>query len=196
MARKKTPDVMGDLLGEKSQSPSTPSQPSPSEEAASVPGTEVTANVIGSGVLHIVDKYAIWASGIGLIPVPVVDIVALSALQMKMLSALAQHYEVHFSQSSGRAIVASLLSSVGANSLRQGMLGSVAKSIPLMGWAIGWFVMPLAAGALTYAVGKVFAQHFASGGTFIDCDLGEFKNSFKGQYRLGLSRFHQRESGS
>ena len=43
-------------------------------------------------------------------------------LQMKMLSALAQHYEVHFSQSSGRAIVASLLSSVGANSLRQGML--------------------------------------------------------------------------
>ena len=108
-----------------------------------------------------------------------------------MVSVLARLYGVDFSQSAGRTIIASLLSSVGADSLRRGALGSLVKSIPLIGWVAGWFIMPLAAGALTYAVGKVFAQHFASGGTFIGCNPGEFKQSFKDQYRRGLNLFRR-----
>ena len=196
MARKKTPDVMGDLLGEKSQAKGGQTQNVPSsKKAAPRPSTESRAAAgpekKEAEALRTIEKHAIWASGIGLLPMPLVDIVALSGLQLRMVSVLARLYRVDFSQSAGRTIIASLLSSVGANSLRRGAFGSLVKSIPLVGWVAGWFVMPVAAGALTYAVGKVFAQHFASGGTLIDCDLEQLKQSFKEQYRRGLELFRR-----
>jgi uncharacterized protein (DUF697 family) len=47
---------------------------------------------------------------------------------------------------------------------------SLTKMIPLVGSTIGAVSLPLVSGASTYAVGKVFIQHFESGGTFLTFD--------------------------
>ena len=213
MARKKTPDVMGEVLGKKGASdkggagtlarktakaPATkpaPATPTQKQEQASQT-EQVSASQDDRQAQRIIDRHAMWAAGVGLVPVPFVELVVLTGLQVRMLSALARHYDVHFYESAGRSLIASLTSSVGANALGRGMLGSALKSIPFVGWLVAPFVVPAAAGALTYALGKVFVQHFESGGTFLTADTDAYKKSFKEQYRQGLAFFGQHQSSS
>jgi hypothetical protein len=51
-----------------------------------------------------------------------------------------------------------------------GFAFSFMKAIPVVGTAIALVAMPGFASASTYAVGKVFAQHFAGGGSLLDFD--------------------------
>ena len=207
MARKKTPDVMGEVLGGKSQEEEEQAPDaatislvdSSGEDTASrtdpLPRAEAGTGEKGTLASNTINKYAIWSMGVSLVPLPLVDIVAISGLQLKMLSVLSRLYGVDFSENAGRAIIASLLGSVGAHSLRQGTF-SLVRSIPLVGWIAGWFVMPATAGALTYAVGKVFVQHYGSGGTFLNFDAAAFKASFKEQYDKGLEFVPRLKSGN
>ena len=45
--------------------------------------------------------------------------------------------------------------------------------------------VPIFAGASTYAVGKVFHQHFASGGTFLDFDAEKTRGYFSQLFEQG-----------
>jgi hypothetical protein len=47
---------------------------------------------------------------------------------------------------------------------------------------------PVAAGASTYAVGKVFMLHFESGGTLLDFDPAKMKNYYRETYRKGIKQ--------
>lgn len=180
MARKKTPDVMGAVLGEK-----TPGYGSDPEATFQRTGIEETASK-RIEALHIIDENVIWSMGAGFIPIPVVDLVAISSLQLRMLNALCELYEVKFSDHLGKSIIASLTGGIGSHSIASGAFGSLVKSIPLVGWIAGWFTMPIIAGATTYAIGKVFMQHFESGGTFLNFEAEEFKSCFREQYDKGV----------
>ena len=57
---------------------------------------------------QIVVSNIFWAVSLGAIPVPMVDIAATSAIQMKMISELSLQYDVRFSKNRVRAILASL----------------------------------------------------------------------------------------
>lgn len=114
----------------------------------------------------IIKKYTYWSMGAGLIPLPVVDMAAVMGLQLRMVAVLAKEYQQEFSHDKGKAFIASL---VGGSVPAAGgpALGSLIKRVPVIGQTVGVLAMPALAGASTYAVGKVFAQHFASGGTFL-----------------------------
>ena len=45
--------------------------------------------------------------------------------------------------------------------------------------------MPIYSGAATWAIGKVFIQHFASGGTFLDFDPQKVKDYFRNLFEQG-----------
>ena len=47
--------------------------------------------------------------------------------------------------------------------------------------------MPVINGATTYAVGKVFTQHFESGGTFLTFDAAKVREYFETQFKEGKS---------
>jgi len=38
---------------------------------------------------------------------------------------------------------------------------------------------------ITYGIGKVFVQHFESGGTFLNFDAQKTKDYFKSQFKVG-----------
>lgn len=116
-----------------------------------------------------VKKYMYWSMGAGLIPIPVVDLAAVAAIQLKMIGDLAKQYDLKFSRDVGKALLGSLVGSAGA--VAGGPLAaSAVKGIPLIGQSAGVAAMPAVAGASTYAVGKVFITHFESGGTILDFD--------------------------
>lgn len=127
----------------------------------------------------IVKDYMWWSMGAGLIPLFVVDIAAVTGVQLKMLSKLSQHYNIPFSNDRAKAIILSLLSTLSASTLAKGLLVSSIKTIPILGSLTTPFIMPTVSAAVTYSIGAVFIQHFESGGTLLDFDPEKTKEFFK-----------------
>jgi uncharacterized protein (DUF697 family) len=126
--------------------------------------------------------------GAGLIPVPFVDLAAVTGVQIKMLSELSKVYEVPFEKNRGKLIAGSLIGSVVPGAL--GAVGSALKVVPVIGSLAGAPAMVLFCGASTWALGKVFIQHFESGGTFLTFDPEAVKEYYKAQFEDGKKVAH------
>ena len=132
-----------------------------------------------------VKRYMWWSMGAGLVPVPILDLLAVSGVQLKMLAALSKHYGVPFKKSSGKAVIGSLVGFVLPHSLSVFMFDTLAKTMPGVGSLAGASTMVVVAGAYAWALGNVFIQHFESGGTFLDFDPEAVKEYFRAQFEEG-----------
>jgi uncharacterized protein (DUF697 family) len=122
----------------------------------------------------LIRQHVIWAIGAGLVPIPVVDVAAVTLIQMDMLKQLAALYEVDFQENLGRAFVSSLTGSTFA------LVGStLIKAIPGVGSLIGGLSMSALAGASTYAIGKVAADSFAAGKSLGGIDLAAARAAYE-----------------
>lgn len=137
----------------------------------------------------IVKDYALWSAGFGLVPLPIIDIAAITGTQVRMVSQLNKHfrqwhperYERSFSHERLRAIIASLIG--GSVPVAAGTgIGSLLKSIPVIGQALGLVTTPVFAWASTVAVGRVFIEHFESGGTLLDFDAEKMRHYYYQQF--------------
>jgi uncharacterized protein (DUF697 family) len=126
-----------------------------------------------------------WSMGAGLIPFPLIDLVAISGVQLKMLAQLSKIYGIEFHENTGKALVGSLLGYLVPKGLAGGTLGSLLKSIPVVGPIMGLPSLVIFCGASTYALGRVFVQHFAAGGTFLTFDPSKVKEYFEREYQEG-----------
>jgi uncharacterized protein (DUF697 family) len=131
-----------------------------------------------SNAKQLVKKYMMWAMGASLLPVPIVTAGALLGVQLKMLGQLSHNYGVEFSQERVKSIIGSLCGTAAVGSLQRSGLTSLLRSVPVVG-VIGTLSLTIYAGAVTYALGVVFTQHFASGGTFLDFNPQEAREYFK-----------------
>ena len=129
-------------------------------------------------------NHIIGSMGVGLIPVPIVDLVALSGIQLNMLRKLAKAYDIPFSKDIVKNVIASLLGG-GIPVTFSGALASLMKTVPVIGQTTGALAMPILAGATTYAMGKVFIQHFASGGTFLNFDPDKVREYYYEMFKEG-----------
>ncbi len=125
----------------------------------------------------IIKNHMYGAIAVGLVPIPAVDMVALTGVQLNMLRKIAKSYDIPFSRDKGKNLIAALAGS-GIPVMSAGPLMSLAKTIPVVGQTVGALSMSAVAGATTYAVGKVFVQHFASGGTFLDFDPAKVREYY------------------
>jgi uncharacterized protein (DUF697 family) len=139
-----------------------------------------------------VRKHMWGALAIALIPYPWVDMAALSALQLNMLNNLAKLYQVEFSKERGKSLIAALAGGSAAASIAANV-GSLFKAVPLYGLiqSVGSATLY---GASTYAVGKVFIQHFESGGTFLNFDPEKVKEYYGRYYIDGASEISKPSS--
>jgi uncharacterized protein (DUF697 family) len=129
-------------------------------------------------------NYVLAAAGIGLIPVPLVDLAALVGLQVKLVHGLAKHYDVPFKENIAKSLVASLLSGV-SGVVGVAGLASLAKAVPGLGTLAGGGGVAITAASITYATGEVFTRHFESGGTLLDFDPHKVKEFFKCELKKG-----------
>ncbi len=129
---------------------------------------------------RIIKEHVLWAIGAGLVPLPILDIVAVTAVQLDMLKQLASLYTIPFTESEGKAWVSALagnvMARVGANAL---------KLIPGVGTLIGGVSMSILSGASTYAIGQVAIGHFEHGGSFTDIDMGRARRTYEEELERG-----------
>jgi uncharacterized protein (DUF697 family) len=132
----------------------------------------------------LVDRFSLWSGAAGLIPIPLVDIAAVGGVQLQMLRKLSEIYGVPFTENRGKSIIASLAGSlIPASAATTTAMGvsSAMKFIPGIGSAVAALTMPVFSAGATYAIGKAFIQHFASGGTLLDFNPPDYREFIKAQ---------------
>jgi uncharacterized protein (DUF697 family) len=135
----------------------------------------------------VVDRFSFWSGVAGLLPIPFVDLAAVAALQIQMLRLISQVYDVPFSENRGKALIAGIFGTVIPVSTGVGM-ASVVKSIPIAGTAVGALATPALAVAATFAIGRVFIQHFATGGTLLDFEPPNYREFISREMQSHLGR--------
>lgn len=129
-----------------------------------------------SAATSIITEHAAYAGfGGGIAPV-ILDVAVVTGLQMNMMKNLCDEYEVEYS----RNITRSALTALAGGSLAGASSGL--KLIPFVGPFVGGFSVGIGAGATTYAIGKVFADHFEAGGTMENFEVGVWRRAFEEQY--------------
>jgi len=134
---------------------------------------------------RVVRKYTLIGAGVGVIPLPLVDLAGVLALQLKMISELSEVYQVKFLEHKVKNIIGSLVGSFGAGLTVVPVLASVVKFIPGVGSAASAVALPVITGAATYALGQVFIMHFEAGGTILDFDADAMHEYFAKHYQTG-----------
>lgn len=141
----------------------------------------------------IVARYVWWSMGAGLVPLPFLDLAAVSAVQLKMLAEVSKTYDIPFRENRVKALAGSLVGSIMPHAMSFGLFGSVLKAVPIVGVFAGAPSMVLWSGAATWALGNVFIQHFESGGTFLDFHPEEVKAQFRSQFEYGKKMVTRQE---
>jgi uncharacterized protein (DUF697 family) len=129
-------------------------------------------------------NHILASMGVGLVPFPLVDMVALFGIQLDLVKKLSTEYDVPFKREIGKSIISSLAGGFLPQSLG-GAIASGIKFIPIIGQTTGAVAMPVFSGAATYAIYKVFLQHVESGGTFLDFDPAKVKTYFAESFAKG-----------
>jgi uncharacterized protein (DUF697 family) len=136
---------------------------------------------------EIVTNHVTASLVVALVPIPIVDLIGLTGIQLKMLYSLSKLYNVQYSANLGKELIAALLG--GAIPTGTGItIASLAKSIPGWGTASSILSVFVLGGASTYAIGKVFIQHFESGGTFLNFDPAAVREHFAAEFERGKQR--------
>lgn len=129
---------------------------------------------------RIIRSHVLWAMGAGLIPVPVVDIAAVTAVQLDIIKQLSALHGSKFSVTEGKALLSALTGSTFA-----AIGSSLFKAIPGIGTVLGGVSMSIASGASTYAVGQVIEAQLLATGSLDNIDLKQAKRAYSSAYEEG-----------
>ncbi len=128
----------------------------------------------------VVKKHVLWAMAAGAIPIPMVDLFGVSAIQLDMLKQLCKIYDIDYDANQGKNLVAAF---VGSTVARIG--ASAFKSIPIVGMLLGTISMSILSGATTYAVAHVFISNFEDGVGIFEINLEKGEKLFKDAFERG-----------
>jgi uncharacterized protein (DUF697 family) len=155
-------------------------------EQALIPVDELEARVAGAN--EIIKRNMLWSAGAGVLPVPMVELIAITAVEIKLINELAEHYKLPFRHDLAKSAVLSLVGGLGSVTLGKMLAFSSLRAIPVFGQLVAVVAVPGMAAAITYAIGKVFTAHFEAGGTLLDFNPKAMREYFRAQYGDGLKQ--------
>jgi len=135
----------------------------------------------------IIRNHIVWSMGAGMIPIPIADFFAVSAIQLDMVRQLCKLYDLDFKENEMKAIVTALTTSGFA---KAGARMAI-KLIPGIGSVVGGVTMAILSGASSFAVGEVFKKHFETGGTILDFDMDRLKKMYNEKFEKGKKVAHK-----
>lgn len=101
------------------------------------------------------------AAYVGLVPIPILDMVGLLGVQVAMIRDLARLYGVEIDNQRIKTLLVSLAGSVGGATVGKSIALSVLRKVA---GPLGLIAGPSSAATFTWAVGTAFNRHFEGGG--------------------------------
>jgi uncharacterized protein (DUF697 family) len=133
------------------------------------------------------------SGGVGIVPIPLVDFVGVTAIQLALIKQLSAIYGVEYTASATKRTVSAIIGGA-VPAFGSMTVASWVKAIPVVGSVLGGSAMMLLSGASTYAIGQVFANHFERGGTILDIEASQVKEQFKGYYETGKAKLSRKKA--
>lgn len=121
----------------------------------------------------IIKNHVLCSMGAGLIPIPLADIAAVTAIQVDALKSLAELHGVEVPEGSAKAMVTGLAGSTLAK-----IGASAVKLVPGVGTMAGGLTMAGLSGASTYAICQAAQNQFVTKGTFLDFNMTDAKEAY------------------
>jgi len=141
-----------------------------------------------------VRNWSQWATVAGFIPVPVLDVTAIGALQVKLVAELCKIYDVPFKEEAVKSVLAGLTGSAVTSVVSGTLAGSLTRFVPYVGTALASVSQPVVAYATTFAVGAVFIKHFESKGSLTELSADSVKGFYQEQYAKAKGLFKRKKN--
>lgn len=154
------------------------------QEAAEAP---MPLDPASKEITKLIRRRANYAAGVGLLGLPFINFAGVTTIQVGLVKSLCAKYNKTFSETAAKNIISGLLSS-GAVTLASPAAQGVAIAVPLVGLPLAVATTPVLNGITTYALGHVFATHFAQGGSLIGTAAGELSDSFKSAVQVARQK--------
>ena len=134
-----------------------------------------------------------WATVAGLVPIPVVDILSVSATQAKMVHTLCQIYDKRFEREALSSIISGLVGGSLTGLVSASLALTLIKNIPVVGSTLSTLTLPAVAYGATYALGAVLIQHFESDREMTELSVKEVEQYFLDQFEKGKALFSKKK---
>jgi uncharacterized protein (DUF697 family) len=108
---------------------------------------------------NVVERHRNYAAVGGLLPLPLVTVAGITAINLRMVKQLSDLYGVPFQRDRTRALIVALIGGAVPTGLGVTTASTLAFAIPAPA-LVGLAVSAITAGAMTRGIGLVFAEHF------------------------------------
>lgn len=149
-----------------------------------IPEEDHTRITAADEVDQIITSHVVYSMVLAAIPIPVLDIIGVTGVQVDMIKQIAEKYSVDFDKESGKSLVTSLITATFANTLGR-MGASLVKGIPGLGTVVGIAGQVVLSGASTYALGKAFEKHFVENEDFLTINFENLKETYRSFLKKG-----------
>lgn len=132
-----------------------------------------------------VRNHSILTGALGIISIGPLGVPLIIANGLKMLHKLSKIYGIEFKKDAGKSAISSFLVACGTYSISGRLIWGLGTLIPAAVPVIGVVTRPIFATAVMYAMGKIFIQHFESGGTFLTFDPEKVRGHYAELFEEG-----------
>lgn len=139
----------------------------------------------------IVRRNVYIALGVGIIPIPILDLLGLTSVALKMIKELSDVYGVSYKENAAKSIISSLTVSIGSIGIAGAVAGSLIKLIPAVGHVVSVVSVAAVAGAFMQALGNAFIMHFETGGSILDFNVDKMRVFFQKEFEKAKSAVSQ-----
>lgn len=135
--------------------------PSPERPAAPRAGYVRSPVLRRQKARQTIHDHALLAGGAMAIPVPLLDIAAEAAIQVRMVHRLSEIYGLDFAEERAKALVAAAIGGFSTGLAANGVLRFAS-------YLLNFWTSAAASAAITYGIGRLFMHHFERGGRLED----------------------------
>lgn len=172
-----------------------------SEETQAASEATDAAEAAGKTARHdeamdIVRNNLVWGAGAGVLPFPMFDMAAITAVQLKVIKELADLYDVPFRENAAKSVLIGLAGALGSGTVATLLAVSTFKIVPVLGPFMAATSLAATSTAMTYAVGRVFIKHFETGGHLLDLDPHAIKEYFREEFEKSLAEEKAKEGAA
>ncbi|MCI5131500.1 MAG: DUF697 domain-containing protein [Candidatus Electrothrix sp. EH2] len=134
---------------------------------------------------RLIRKHVYASLGSALLPIPLVDFILATGIQLNLLKKLSALYNVPFFEQKTEKLIGILIGGTFSSACAVRLGASIAKFTPVIAYPASIATVSATAAASTYAIGKVFNRHFAQGGTFLTFDPKAAKTFYAKMFTEG-----------
>lgn len=117
--------------------------------------------------IAIVERHANMSTVGGILPVPILNVAAITAVMVRMVRQLSNLYGVPFQRNRAHALIIGLMGGVMPTGLASAASSALVYVVPGAN-VLGLVVSSVTAGTCARSLGRLFIDHFESGATLVD----------------------------